>query len=242
MDCVTAREAISATLDGEDPGVEPAMLDAHVTTCVNCAAWQHDGAAVSRLVRIEPAGASPDVTREVLDRFVAPPKPTPLDWPRWALGFAVVSQFSIVVSLLFLPRPMSAGMPVAPNTHMEHEAVAFNLALGIALLWVAARPGRARSQLPVLVSVTAVLLVLSLLDAVQGNVGWARLASHLPLLLGVVCTALIGRRGGSWPWPGNHASTEFPERTDAADPRREVPDAARTTQRRRPPAARRDVA
>ena len=243
MDCATAREAISATLDGEDPGVEAAALDAHVTTCADCATWQHEAAAVSRLVRIERAVETPDVTREVLERFVPPHKPAPVDWPRLALAFAAVSQFSIVVSLLFLPQPLGRGMSITPSSHMEHEAVAFNFAVGIALLWVATRPRRARSQLPVLLSFAAVLVMLSLLDVLHGNVGWYRLASHLPMLLGVVCTVLIGRRDGRRPWPGNRASAEPEDRTDAADHRHEEAGTRRTaTQRRRPPAARRHVA
>ncbi|HVW41372.1 MAG TPA: zf-HC2 domain-containing protein [Amycolatopsis sp.] len=241
MDCATAREAISAALDGEDPGVEAAALDSHVRTCADCATWQHEAAAVSRLVRIDRAGDSPDVTDEVLDHFVPPRKPAPVDRPRWALGFAALSQFSIVVSQLFLPQQVGGGMSVAPSSHMEHEAVAFNFAVGIVLLWVTARPRRARSQLPVLLSFAAVLMVLSLLDVLQGNVGWSRLATHLPLLLGVVCTALIGRRDGRWPWPGSHASVDVQHRADTGF-RGEQAAPARTAHRRRPPAARRDVA
>ncbi|NKQ56609.1 hypothetical protein HFP15_27400 [Amycolatopsis sp. K13G38] len=242
MDCATAREAISATLDGEDPGVPLAALDAHVASCAACTAWQDDAAAVSRLVRIERAVEPPDVIEHVLERFAPPRKPAPVDWPRWALAFAAVSQFSLVVSLLFLPQPVAKGMSVAPGSHMEHEAAAFNFAVGVALVWVVARPRRARSQLPVLLSFAALLVTLSLIDVVGGNVGWYRLASHLPMLLGVVCTVLIGSREGKWPWPGNRASTETRERTGTGDPRHEEAAPVRPAHWRRPPAARRDVA
>jgi len=242
MDCATAREAISATLDGEDPGVPPATLDAHVATCADCTRWQDEAAAVSRLVRIERAVETPDVTRRVLDGWAPPRKPAPVDWPRWALAFAAVSQFSIVVSLLFLPQSLAGGMSISPGSHMEHEAAAFNFAVGIALVWVVARPRRARSQLPVLLSFAALLVALSLIDVVQGNVGWYRLASHLPMLLGVVCTVLIGARDGKWPWPGDRAGAEPQDRTEVGDPRREEATPDGTTRRRQPPAARRNVA
>ncbi|HVV10961.1 zf-HC2 domain-containing protein [Amycolatopsis sp.] len=208
MDCTTAREAISATLDGEDPGVEPAALEAHLSRCPACVWWGDEAAAVSRLVRIEQATDTPDVTEEVLAGFAPPRRSGPIDWPRWALVFTAISQFSIVVSQLFLPQPMGSDGLVDPGSHMEHEAVAFNFAVGVVLLWVAARPGRARSQLPVLCSFAGVLVVLSLFDIVQGTVGWYRLVGHVPLLLGVVCTALLGGRGLRRPRPGRYGAGE----------------------------------
>src|SRR5438067_1220539 len=190
MDCATAREAISATLDGEDPGVEPAALDAHVAGCAACTAWEDDAAAITRLARLSSAGRPPDVTADVIARFSLPVRAKPIDWPRWALVFVAISQFSIVVSQLFLPQPMGADAIVSPSSHMEHESAAFNFAIGVALLWVAARPRHARSQLPVLLSFAGLVVAFSLEDVVHGNVGWYRLASHLPMLLGVLCTVL----------------------------------------------------
>jgi predicted anti-sigma-YlaC factor YlaD len=241
MDCATAREAISATLDGEDPGVEPDALEAHLDGCPACAAWQHEAAAVTRLARLEPAGPAPDVTEGALAGFSVPTPPRRIDWPRWALVFAALSQFSIVVSQLFLPQPMGNGMSVEPGSHLEHEAAAFNFAVAVALLWVAARPRRARSQLPVLLSFAALLIGLSLFDVVQGHVGWYRLASHLPMLLGVLCTVLIGGRGTRWPWPGNRAAADPVVSAHGALPD-ERSHLQTASQHHRPPAARREAA
>lgn len=228
-------------LDGEDPGVTPAELDAHIAGCAACAAWQHEAAAVTRLVRIEKASETPDFAQDAAARFAPPKQPGPVDWPRWALVFAAVSQFSIVVAQLFLPQPMTAGMTIQPSSHIEHEAVAFNFAVGVALLWVAARPKKARTQLPVLLSFTLVLAALSIVDLIGGGVGWYRLASHLPLVLGVVCTVLIGGREGRWPWPGHRASAEPQESAETGTWFDEV-SPERPARERRPPAARRNVA
>lgn len=208
MDCATAREAISATLDDEDPGVDLSALDSHLEACPGCTAWRDEAAAVTRLARLGSAAEAPDVTADVLAGLPAPARPRPLDWPRLALVFSAISQFSIVVSQLFLPQPMAAGMTIAPTSHLEHETVAFNFAVGVALLWVAARPGRARTQLPMLLSFTVPLVALSFVDIAGGQVGWYRLASHGPLLIGVLCTVLIGARGSRRPWPGNRASSD----------------------------------
>jgi predicted anti-sigma-YlaC factor YlaD len=132
-------------------------------------------------------------------------------------------------------------MTIQPGAHIEHEAVAFNFAVGVALLWVAARPVKARTQLPVLLSFAAVLTVLSIVDIIGGGVGWYRLASHFPLLLGVVCTVLIGARDWRWPWPGDRASAEPQHRAEIGTRFDEV-SPERPARERRPPAARRHVA
>lgn len=40
MDCVTIREAISALLDSEHPGLPGSVIDAHLTWCGTCEAWR----------------------------------------------------------------------------------------------------------------------------------------------------------------------------------------------------------
>ncbi len=44
MSCTRIRHAVSARLDGEDPGIEPASIDAHLDSCAACRAFA-DGAA-----------------------------------------------------------------------------------------------------------------------------------------------------------------------------------------------------
>ncbi len=242
MDCATAREAISANLDGEDPGVDPVALDEHVSRCAACLTWQDEAAAVTRLVRLEPAAASPDVSARVLAHAPATARPVRLDWPRLALVLTAIAQLSIVVSLLFVPQRMADGMAVQPGSHLEHEAAAFNFAIAIALLWAAAKPRQARSQLPVLLSFAAVLVGLSVLDLVAGRVGWERLASHLPLLFGLFCAVLVARRDGRRPWPGNRAGAEPASRTSTGETGQDLAEPSAQSRKYQPPAARRNVA
>ncbi|MGH3165886.1 MAG: zf-HC2 domain-containing protein [Trebonia sp.] len=40
MQCDRFREAISAWIDGEEPGVPDGTLDGHREVCADCRAWQ----------------------------------------------------------------------------------------------------------------------------------------------------------------------------------------------------------
>src|SRR5579862_3781274 len=52
MDCVTAREAISAMADGEDAGADRGDVDRHVAQCAGCRAWQDAAHEVTRRARV----------------------------------------------------------------------------------------------------------------------------------------------------------------------------------------------
>ncbi|PXY26582.1 hypothetical protein DI005_35920 [Prauserella sp. PE36] len=196
MDCVTAREAISATLDGEEPGVEPAELDQHVSGCPDCAAWRERAAEVTRFARLAPAVDVPDVTERALAGFRPSRRAQWRTGLRWALAVTALCQLGVVAGQFLISDPAHG------TGHLLNETAAFNLAVGVALLWVAARPGRARSQWPLLLTLSAALVLLSVVDVVQGHVTWHRLGTHLPLLAGALLTVLLGAAERGSPWPG----------------------------------------
>lgn len=66
MDCTHIREAVSARLDGEDPGVEGHRIDAHVSGCPACAAWTTELGALHRMTRVRAAEAVPDLSAAIL--------------------------------------------------------------------------------------------------------------------------------------------------------------------------------
>jgi predicted anti-sigma-YlaC factor YlaD len=62
VNCDEAREAISALLDGESPGLELGDLERHIGGCVGCAAWRERAYQLTRRVRVrvvEPARRPP---------------------------------------------------------------------------------------------------------------------------------------------------------------------------------------
>ncbi|MFD2399114.1 hypothetical protein ACFSVJ_23295 [Prauserella oleivorans] len=134
--------------------------------------------------------------------------------------------------------PVPRAGPLHGGGHLLNETAAFNLAVAVALLYVAARPERARSQWPVLLTVSAALVVLSVADVVQGAVGWGRLGTHVPLLAGALLTVLLGTGESGEPRPGRgRATPRWFARSATAAQRREHRPGAR--EHHQPPAARR---
>jgi Putative zinc-finger len=72
MQCDRFREAISARIDGEDPGQHAGALDVHLGVCAGCRAWQECAHAVTRRARLGIAFLDHDLTPLVLAAVPAP--------------------------------------------------------------------------------------------------------------------------------------------------------------------------
>jgi predicted anti-sigma-YlaC factor YlaD len=228
--CESVREALSATLDSEDPGVEPALLDAHLAGCAACAAWYDQASRVDRLARIAPV-TTPEVTAEdlaarVLAQVALPRRSHRRRALALALALNVVAVAQLVLGVVALFAPL--GTPIGDLIHMDHETAAFNLAFGVILLLVALNGRHARTMVPVLATFIAVHGTGSLIDLANGTVGPAHLATHLPVIAGLILTAAIGinRR----PDPGLDTA-------HTPDPRSAATDQALTDQSEADPAA-----
>ncbi len=64
VDCTQCREALSARLDGEDSGVQPGTVNAHLATCTACRWFADEASRVTRLARAALAAQAPDRTAE----------------------------------------------------------------------------------------------------------------------------------------------------------------------------------
>lgn len=192
MSCEQYRDAISARLDGEDPGLPDASLDAHLAACPDCASWAAAARRVTRLVRVGPAEPVPDLTAAVL-AAAGPPRrrlrPGEL-LVRAGLGLVALGQ-------LLLSWPSLLGQDsMAQTMHGAHESGAWNAALAVALGWVAVRPRHAAGLVPLLAALLAGLVGVSLPDLVHGYVDPGRLSTHLLVGcgLGLVATLAWVRR------------------------------------------------
>ncbi|GAB3002748.1 zf-HC2 domain-containing protein [Amycolatopsis acidiphila] len=193
MRCEIFRDALSARIDGEQEPLDPDVLDRHLETCADCRAWYSAAQDLRRWMTVRAAPVVPDLTEVVLDRI---PAPTGERWPaRIGLGLVALAQLTLSGAQLFGAATGMGAMPAAFMTgHLSHESTAWNLAVGIGLLWAALRPRAAAGQLPVLTGFVLALVAFSVGDLLGHAVTPGRLASHVFVLLGLALLFVVRRQ------------------------------------------------
>jgi RNA polymerase sigma-70 factor (ECF subfamily) len=211
MRCDVAREALSARLDGERPQVLAQQVDAHLESCRSCRAWLI-GAAVQtrRLASIEP-GETPDLVDKIL-ASAGEESTAHHRWVRWLRshyrrwGLIGVGVFQVAIAAAQISGTdfgmVSAHMHGAMSgEHLMHESTAWLLALGLAMIAAGIWPVTAIGVAAITGVFSVALLSYVVVDAFNGEVTAARIASHVPVLLGLVFTLLVAReRAGSRRW------------------------------------------
>jgi predicted anti-sigma-YlaC factor YlaD len=189
--CATAREAISALLDDEDPGVDRVELDAHLLGCVECRRWHAAAHEVTRNARLEPARAttvSADaLVVAVLTRSRLPRRPALVTWVRAALVVVAAAQAWTTVPML-----LSGHDHTAP-AHIAHEVGAFAMALAIGFVVAAWRPERAYGMQMVVGAVAVLLVFTSTLDVLRGRTDLGDEAPHLLAVAGWLLLISLAR-------------------------------------------------
>jgi predicted anti-sigma-YlaC factor YlaD len=184
--CQACREALSARLDGEAEPMPAGAVDRHVSTCAGCRSWLVRAERLHRSLLLSAAPPVPDLTEVILERT---PLPGNEGWPvRIGLGLVAIAQLALALSQLL---DTHAGHDTG---HLTHESSAWNLAVGVGLLWAALRTKAAAGQLPVLAGFVAVLTILSAIDAVNGNVTPGRLLSHGLVVAGLLLLLVVHRQ------------------------------------------------
>jgi predicted anti-sigma-YlaC factor YlaD len=204
VECATARELLSAQLDGETSDDESRVADAHLGSCAACRQWWHEIGHVTRLLRVRPAEPVPDVSGAVLAR-VGVPSPGRGEWVRFAL--AVLAATELVVALPGLILGEGAG-----SIHDARHVGSFGVAIAIGLLYVAWRPARALGILPIAAALAATMLITSGLDVVDGRTSLSGELHHLLELVGLVLVWLLAGR----PVPGRRVRSRRRSALDAA--------------------------
>ena len=195
VDCLTCREALSARIDGEAEPVPAAETDTHLETCASCRAWETRAFAITRTLRVREEPAAPDLAGAILDT-ATPPVNTRGWGPRIALILVAAAQvglamYQIVGTGTTAQHVEHGDVPVAG--HLFNESTAWNLALGIGLLWAAFRSRATAGLIPVIGAFLAVLTVYSAHDVITGAVSVSRVVSHGVLLIGLALMIVINR-------------------------------------------------
>jgi predicted anti-sigma-YlaC factor YlaD len=180
MECYQAREAISAMIDGEDPGLPRADVNAHLARCADCASWQQRAHALTRRARLGGPSLDRDLAPAVLAASPRLPAGRGDRWRRAGLLVVAVAQLAITVPLLILGHDHGAG------PHAAHELGSFDLALAIAFAVGAIRPSlSAGLAWPCGVAATG-LAATAIIDMIAGQTFGADEAQHLIAVAGAL--------------------------------------------------------
>lgn len=238
MRCEIVRETLSALLDGEQQPVPAQHIDAHLASCRYCRRWLVDAAAqVRRLERAGGAsesGAGPDLAGQIL-AAAGVTAITRRDRWLWRLRIGYrraaligVGVFQVVVALAQIAgvdfgMVAAHGHGAATGAHLLHESTAWLLALGAAMIAAGIWPAIAAGVAAIAGVFAIALLGYVGVDAYSGQVTTARVASHLPVLIGLVFALLVARdRAGSTRARGGQTRTDTrrPPAGTAGDRRR----------------------
>jgi RNA polymerase sigma-70 factor (ECF subfamily) len=231
MRCEVAREALSARLDGERPEVLAQQVDAHLESCGRCRTWLI-GAAVQtrRLAGIEP-GDGPDLVDKIM-ASLNEGSTTRQRWMRalrsryrrWGLIAIGVFQVAIAAAQIsgFDFGMVSHTHGAMSGEHLMHESTAWLLALGLAMIAAGFWPVAAIGIAAIVGAYSVALVGYEIVDVLEGEETAARIASHVPLLLGFTFALLVARE---------RVGAHRPRSSDASDAPYEVP--AQPTGRRR---------
>nr|WP_246481225.1 hypothetical protein [Amycolatopsis umgeniensis] len=170
-----------------------AALARHARACPYCRNWQERAMDLRRLMLIRKAPQIPDLTDRIL-RIAALPS-----LERWglriALAIVALIQSGLGFGQLIMPETGHGGHAgVTGAAHLGNESAAWNLAVGIGLLWAALRPRTAAGLVPVLAGFVVVLGTVSTIDLISGQVTAERVLSHSLVVVGVGLLIAVRRQ------------------------------------------------
>lgn len=216
MRCEVVRETLSSLLDGEQQALPAQQVDAHLASCRSCRRWLVGAAAQARRLSEIDTGteAGPDLAAQIL-AAAGVTSVTGISgddrWAHWGvrrLALIAVGALQVAMALaqiagVHFGMVSAHGHGAATGAHLLHESTAWLLALGGAMVAAGVWP-----SLAVGVAAIAGVYALALggyvaIDAYHGQVTAARIASHLPVLIGLVFALLVTREqiGGARPRP-----------------------------------------
>jgi predicted anti-sigma-YlaC factor YlaD len=189
MRCSIIREALSARFDGEDPGIAPAEIDAHLAGCADCRAWvEAAGAlrgAVARAPHV-PVALDP----AVLASLTAPPEDTALLTTReWRVVLALLAVAQVVVAW-----PGVLLHDGHASVHLAHELTAWDMGLAVGFLVAALMPARAWGMLPLASVLVACMVGTSVVDTLAGHALLGRELVHVLEVAGLAVLWVLARR------------------------------------------------
>lgn len=184
--CERWLEAVSALADGEDPGIDARLVEAHVVRCSYCRTLRDRLGQLPGRQEPGVAAPTPDLSRRIVALNAIADRASRWVIVRWLLAATAV----LIIGMSF--RSLAAAEAAIGSGHSLRHLGAFTLAYGVALLLVVARPARARTVLPVAATLALALAISGVVDIVDGQVPLSNEALlHLPEILSVALVWLL---------------------------------------------------
>jgi RNA polymerase sigma-70 factor, ECF subfamily len=202
MRCEVAREALSARLDGERPQVLAQQVDAHLESCGRCRTWLIGAAVQTRRLASVEAGHGPDLADKIMARLSEGStarqrwmRALRSRYRRWGLIAVGIFQVAIAAAQI---SGLDFGMVshthgAMSGEHLMHESTAWLLALGLAMIVAGIWPIAAIGVAAIVGAYSVALVGYEVLDVFAGEETAARIASHVPLLVGFTFALLVTR-------------------------------------------------
>jgi predicted anti-sigma-YlaC factor YlaD len=189
MRCSRFREAVSARLDGEDPGVPASRVDAHLATCSECREWAVAAGSLPALTEapVERSAPDPGVLAALLAEARSR-RPALISVREWRIALAVIAVVQLVTAW---PGVLTGGHA---SVHISHELTSWDIGLAVGFLFLAWQPSRAWGALPLVALLVAFLTGTSVLDLVSGAALLGRESVHLLEVAGLGCLWMLARR------------------------------------------------
>jgi len=197
MGCESWMDALSARADGEDPGIDERLVDAHLSSCAGCRDFVLQLEALRQPARVSEAPHMPDLSRRVVKLNAMADRAS-----RWGMARALLGLVAVEIIVLSVPA-LILGHDGSGSAHAARHLGAFSLAYAAGLLVVVVRPARARTVLPVALVLAGALAVTAIIDVAEGHVPLLGEAVHIPELLSVLLVWLLAR-----PAPERSATSE----------------------------------
>ncbi|WP_081751491.1 zf-HC2 domain-containing protein [Corynebacterium vitaeruminis] len=202
LSCEQVQAALSARLDGEDPGIDDDVLDAHVASCPDCQAFLERAAQLNRTLSLNGIGSDMPGIPDLSEAILAGVEP---EFRKQAANRALSASFArvllavlgvawVVGAVATLGDAQSTGaVDIDPASQsLAVEAAAARCAMGFALFVAAWMPRLSAGTLPVFGAMWMFSFGFSVRDLFLASLSTPEVA-HLVLLLASVLAL-------AWTW------------------------------------------
>jgi predicted anti-sigma-YlaC factor YlaD len=187
--CEEIRTALSARMDGEEPGLDPSE---HLATCAGCQAWQATAEQITRTVRLQPVHV-PDLTARILAAVSASSITATQAARERVRSRRRILQVALGVSALVQLGLAIPALLTGDVLHTSREAASFDIALAVGFALAAWRPERARAFVPVAFVLAGCLTLTSFFDVAGGAAILAHEISHVAALAQALILLALSR-------------------------------------------------